>query len=136
MSYKRLGKMIQLEREKAGLNQEQLASMLGCSQPTLSNYEKGKSRIYLAQLQKVAELLNKPSSYFLEAMEPVDNDFDESASTMQVQNKPQEISLLFGDQDILKIIKILSELPEENRKEVYEFIMWQQYKTRRDGKNG
>ena len=53
------------------MNQEQLAGILGCSQPTLSNYEKGKSRIYLAQLQKVADALNK-HNLFLEAMEPAE----------------------------------------------------------------
>jgi transcriptional regulator with XRE-family HTH domain len=70
VSYKKLGKRIQHAREEAGLSQEQLAAILGCSQPTLSNYEKGKSRIYLTQLQKVSEILNRPVQYFLEAMEP------------------------------------------------------------------
>ncbi|MGE5423478.1 MAG: helix-turn-helix domain-containing protein [Ignavibacteriales bacterium] len=130
MSYKKLGKRIQLAREDAGLNQEQLAKMLGCSQPTLSNYEKGKSRVYLAQLQKMAELLNKPASYFLEAMEPAEN---ESESTL-----PAAISLVAdtmvvnAENDILEILRLLMVLPQESRKIVYEFALWQQSRLGRN----
>lgn len=70
MGYKSIGKRLQMAREEAGYNQEQLAAKIGCSQSTLSNYEKGKRRIYLAQLDKIAQVLNKPIDYFLQ---PVDN---------------------------------------------------------------
>lgn len=69
MGYKSIGRQLQLAREEAGFSQEQLAAKIGCSQSTLSNYEKGKRRIYLAQLEKIAEILNKPIEYFLR---PVD----------------------------------------------------------------
>lgn len=65
MSYKTIGKQIQLAREEAGYSQEQLAAKIGCSQSTLSNYEKGKRRIYLAQLEKIAEVLGRPVEFFL-----------------------------------------------------------------------
>lgn len=70
MGYKSIGKRLQMAREEAGYNQEQLAAKIGCSQSTLSNYEKGKRRIYLAQLDKIAAVLNKPLEYFLQ---PVDD---------------------------------------------------------------
>lgn len=129
MSYKRLGKRIQEAREEAGLNQEQLANMLGCSQPTLSNYEKGKSRIYLPQLQKVAELLNKPVHFFLEALELTENNKvqNENPPASVIVDNLEGINISF-DVDILKIISILYNLPAENKKEIYEFIQWQKYK--------
>lgn len=134
MSYKKLGKRIQLAREDAGLNQEQLARMLGCSQPTLSNYEKGKSRVYLAQLQKLAELLNKPASYFLEAMEPADSETETSWSSDALLSSDRV--LVNTDSDILDIIKILKELPRENRRTVYEFVLWQQSRAGRNDSSG
>ena len=70
MGYKSIGKRLQMAREEAGFNQEQLAGKIGCSQSTLSNYEKGKRRVYLAQLEKIAGVLNKPIEYFLQ---PVNN---------------------------------------------------------------
>ncbi|MGB4507738.1 MAG: helix-turn-helix transcriptional regulator [Syntrophomonadaceae bacterium] len=39
MGTKDIGRKLQQAREEAGLSQEQLASMLGCAQSTLSNYE-------------------------------------------------------------------------------------------------
>ena len=71
MSYKSIGRQLQLAREEAGWSQEQMAAKIGCSQSTLSNYEKGKRRIYLAQLEKISEILNRPVEYFLRAAEYV-----------------------------------------------------------------
>lgn len=130
MSYKKLGKRIQQAREEAGLNQEQLSSMLGCSQPTLSNYEKGKSRIYLTQLQKVAEILNKPAHYFLEAMEPAESESAKSYSPEIGDSKLGGITIQM-DKDILDIVKLLYDLPPEYRKSIYEFVQWEHHKYRR-----
>jgi len=129
VSYKKLGRRIQRAREDAGLSQEQLARMLGCSQPTLSNYEKGKSRVYLAQLQRFAELLNKPASFFLEAMEPTNTDdepFDEAEDSITSEPLPD------SDSYIEDVVKLLRELPRENRRMVYEYALWQQYKLGRN----
>jgi len=130
VSYKKLGKRIQQAREEAGLNQEQLSSMLGCSQPTLSNYEKGKSRIYLTQLQKVAEILNKPAHYFLEAMEPAESEKAKSYLP-EISNSKLEGITIQMDKDILDIVKLLYDLPPEYRKSIYEFVQWEHHKYRR-----
>jgi len=135
VSYKKLGKRIQHAREEAGLSQEQLAAMLGCSQPTLSNYEKGKSRIYLTQLQKVSEILNRPAHYFLEAMEPAEE--ERSKPYPEDPAHPNLTDVTFQmDKDILDIVKILYELPVESRKVIYEFAQWEHHKCRRYGNNG
>lgn len=135
MSYKKLGKRIQHAREEAGLSQEQLSAMLGCSQPTLSNYEKGKSRIYLTQLQKVSEILNRPAHYFLEAMEPATEEPDRPYATSSEHPNLEDVTFQM-DKDILDIVKILYELPLESRKVIYEFALWEHHKCRRYGNNG
>lgn len=57
---------IQQAREELGLTQQELASRLGLTQAALSNYELGKRRLYLANLERIASALEKPLSYFTE----------------------------------------------------------------------
>ena len=49
-----------------GITQQELAARLGCTQAALSNYELGKRRLYLANLERIASALGKPLSYFTE----------------------------------------------------------------------
>lgn len=66
MSFKNIGQKIQTARDKKGMSQEQLARALGCSQSALSNYEKGKRRLYLSHLEKLSQILDQPLEYFVE----------------------------------------------------------------------
>lgn len=118
MGFKEIGRKLQQAREEAGLSQEQLANMLGCAQSTLSNYEKGKRRLYLTQLEQIAEILNKPIEYFLE-----NNNVSERQSTIANIN-----SALDDEPELLQIINALYELPRERRRSVMDYIVWQ--KTR------
>jgi len=114
MIYKNIGRKIQRAREEAGLSQEELASRLGYTQAALSNYELGKRRLYLANIEQIARELNKPLSYFLE----------ESASpTNGEQREPQ-------DETTSEIIKLLSELPPEEKKYLLEYIKWRRDRLR------
>lgn len=67
MKLNELGKKIQVAREEQKMSQEQLAIAIGCSQSAISNYEKGKRRIYLSQLERLSEVLDKPLDYFVES---------------------------------------------------------------------
>jgi transcriptional regulator with XRE-family HTH domain len=114
MIYKNIGKKIQMAREEAGLSQEELASRLGYTQAALSNYELGKRRLYLANIEQIARELNKPLNYFL----------DESAVTANVEQGES------GDETISEILKLLSELPPEERKYLLEYIKWRRDRLR------
>jgi len=61
-----VGMRIQQAREELGITQQELAARLGCTQAALSNYELGKRRLYLANLERIAAALAKPLSYFTE----------------------------------------------------------------------
>jgi len=61
-----IGMRIQQAREELGITQQKLAARLGCTQAALSNYEMGKRRLYLANLERIASALGKPLSYFTE----------------------------------------------------------------------
>jgi transcriptional regulator with XRE-family HTH domain len=110
MGYKEIGYRIQIAREEAGLNQKELADRLGLSQSTLSNYEKGKRRLYLSHLQKIAQELNKPPDYFLKPIE--------KASLPADFGVKEEMGELF------QVLKELAELSKEDRKSAIDFISW------------
>lgn len=107
-----LGQKIQAAREERKLSQEQLANAIGCSQSALSNYEKGKRRIYLSQLEKLSEILEKPLNYFVE-------NFEENRELL-VHN--------LKDNNILKIINNIYYLTEEEINEVDKFINFLKWK--------
>lgn len=82
MAFKEIGKKIQLAREEKGITQLELAKMLGITQAALSNYELGKRRVYLHQIEEIANYLEKPVSYFLDEDSFLDNDQDEITDEM------------------------------------------------------
>jgi len=119
VKYREIGYRIAIAREEAGLNQKELAERLGISQATLSNYEKGKRRIYLPQLQKIAEALGRPLDYFLQPIDPV--------------IEPTQTA---GHNEVAELLQIMSELndlPREERKSVMDFIRW--LKAKRKGES-
>ncbi len=73
MVYRSIGMRIQEARQELGLTQQELASRLGLTQAALSNYELGKRRLYLANLEKIADVLGKPLSFFTESASEDDN---------------------------------------------------------------
>lgn len=112
MGHKEIGYRIQIAREEAGFNQKELAEKLGFSQSTLSNYEKGKRRIYLAQLQNIADILGKSVDYFLQPIE-FEKSWPES-----IQQEPDELG------ELLNLVGELGELSKEDRKSAMDFIRW------------
>jgi transcriptional regulator with XRE-family HTH domain len=65
MWFKEMGKKIQKAREEMGMTQMDLARAMGITQAALSNYELGKRRLYLHQIEDIARLLNKHLDYFI-----------------------------------------------------------------------
>lgn len=106
MAFKEIGQKIQQAREEKGYSQEQLAHLIGCSQSTLSNYEKGKRRIYWSQLEQMAQVLEKPIDYFMEA-------------------KPSNKVDTFtgnGNKELLTLVNEFYSLNPEERRNVLEYI--------------
>ena len=114
MSFKEIGSKIQQAREAKGLSQKQLARLVGCSQSALSNYEKGKRRLYLSQLEAIAEALNMPLDYFVEPKP--------SPYAAEVNNE---------DKEVLRLLNEIYTLTPDERQGVADFIMyirWRRYK--------
>ena len=109
MIQKKIGKRIQKAREEAGLSQEELASLMGCTQAALSNYELGKRRLYLANLAQLAKILHKPINYFLEEPEDI--------------SEPLQHPEPYND-TITAIIGLMAQLPQEEQEDVLDFVKW------------
>lgn len=139
MGYKSIGRQLQLAREQAGYSQEQLAAKIGCSQSTLSNYEKGKRRIYLAQLAHIAEILGKPIEFFLSSSdfnssgphgssgEKLNDPFTGVGTHCDVNVRPTTVSpdvraaLSMDEQKLLSDYKSLS---PEGKRLIIDFVTW------------
>jgi len=66
MDTKKLGKKIKLARVELDMNQTEFAEKIGAKQKSISRYETGLSMPSIATLVKVAKVLKKPASYFLD----------------------------------------------------------------------
>lgn len=66
MDAKKLGKKIKLARVELDMNQTEFAEKIGAKQKSISRYETGLSMPSIATLVKVAKVLKKPTSYFLD----------------------------------------------------------------------
>lgn len=115
MNYKDIGSKLQKAREDAGLSQEGLAKMIGCTQSSLSNYELGKRRLYLADLKRISDILGKPVEYFIEE--------DDDADDKYIQN--EDINAILREPYIKNILFELHKLTVTKRKSVLDFIKWQ-----------
>ena len=66
MDAKKLGKKIKMARIELDLNQTELANKIGAKQKSISNYETGTALPSLATLEKIARVLKRQASYFLD----------------------------------------------------------------------
>lgn len=109
MPYREMGRRIQQAREQAGLSQAELAATLRCTQSALSNYELGKRRVHLANLEQIAQILKKPLSYFI-------------GPTADGYSKEQDLFL--EDPRLREILLHAAELSAEDKERVLEYIKW------------
>ena len=66
MDAKKLGKKIKMARIELDMNQTKFAEKIGAKQKSISRYENGLSTPSISTLMKVAKVLKKPASYFLD----------------------------------------------------------------------
>ena len=67
---KTVGEIIKRERIEKHITQAELGSLVGVSQQSIDNWEKGRSSIQLKYLKKLCEVLGRSSDYLLFGEEP------------------------------------------------------------------
>ncbi len=103
-----IGRRIQEAREEAGLSQEELASKIGITQSALSNYELGKRRLHVANLQKIAAALNRSLNCFFEPD-------DKSAAVNRGRS---------SDGTLEEITRLAGEMPPDEREFLLDYMKW------------
>jgi len=103
-----LGDKIRLARVEKRLTQQQLADLLGTKQKSISRYETNQVEPSISALQRIAQVLEKPISFFLE-----DENF--SYSGRSVTNR---------DQDLKGLWERAKKLPPKAQSELSNFISY------------
>ncbi len=67
-----VGARVRLRRQLLGLNQKELAAMLGLSFQQVQKFERGRDRIAASRLYDIANALNVPVSFFFDALPVAD----------------------------------------------------------------
>ena len=63
--HKRVIKLLKAARQEAGLDQKQVAKLLGKTQSYISKAESGQRRLDLIQLKQFAKIYKKNIAYFI-----------------------------------------------------------------------
>ena len=92
MDSKEFGQRIRLARERLGLSQEDLATLVSKDQTAVSEYENGKRKFYVSDLPLFAKALEVPIFYFFSSNELSQNDFDEALLTEFHKLPPEAMS--------------------------------------------
>ncbi|MNJ63052.1 anaerobic benzoate catabolism transcriptional regulator [compost metagenome] len=66
----RMGDRLRHAREYMGLSQDDVASVLGLSRPSVTNIELGARKVEALELNKLAKLYRRPLEYLLTGSEP------------------------------------------------------------------
>lgn len=115
MGFKEIGRKIQEAREETGLTQADLAKALGLTQAALSNYELGKRRLYLHQIEKISHLLGRDLAYFV-------GPGDEDPSRAHVQGSP----------DRERIMRRIAEVGDEDLRDISAYLDFLAWRRRHD----
>lgn len=110
MGFKEIGKKIQKAREESGMTQVDMSRALGITQAALSNYELGKRRLYLHQIEQIASVLRKNLDFFITDEYPASGPGPEGSVEQKMETilarvsrmKPIELSSLSDYLDFLE----------------------------------
>ena len=102
--YEEIGGRIRFARESAGFTQARVGARLGATGSTITNYEKGKRRVQIEDLERLSEILGRPTTWFL--------GYEESSPQREVASR---LALL--DRQLESIKNMLVELPQGIREE-------------------
>jgi len=106
--YRQIGEKIRRLRQTKGLSQKDLASYVGVTYQQIQNYEKGKSKIPVDRLIKIAEALEVSLDYFLKEFDNNHNKVSESELAL-LQTYYKNISSEKVRKQILSLLHTLAE---------------------------
>jgi transcriptional regulator with XRE-family HTH domain len=82
--YEEIGRRIRQARESAGMTQEELGRRLGISGVALGHYERAARSVGIADLERIAEILRRPVTWFLHTPRPWNNLVEEAYAQVRL----------------------------------------------------
>jgi len=119
MGFKEIGRKIQAAREDRGMTQVDLAQALGITQAALSNYELGKRRLYLHQIEQIARVLGRRLDFFISGQE--------AAAAPEVQEKDR-----VSAREVARKLAGLDEGELKALSDFLDFLHWRRSHVRSD----
>lgn len=119
MGFKEIGRKIQAAREDRAMTQVDLAQALGITQAALSNYELGKRRLYLHQIEQIARVLGRRLDFFISG--------EEAAATPEIQEKDR-VSV----REVARRLAGLDEGELRSLSDYLDFLHWRRSHVRSD----
>jgi len=110
--YTKLGEKVKLLRNRRGLNQDDLAEVLGLSRSQISNLESGRRNLSVKQLEKLCEYFKVDMSYFL-MFETTDSCLD-LIEKVKLLFESKELTNIQKEDLFTSIIKIYLDSKENN----------------------
>src|SRR5262249_30960378 len=104
---RQVGARVRAKRKLLKISQQDLAASIGVSFQQLQKYEKGRNRIGASRLQRVAEMLDVPVSYF----------FDEC----KIRGR-DEIADFVGDVGVPRLIRAWGRVPPKVKRSLVLLI--------------
>ena len=106
--YRQIGEKIRKLRLTKGLSQKDLAKYVGVTYQQIQNYEKGKSKIPVDRLIKIAEALEVSLDFFLKEFDNNHDKVSESELAL-LRTYYKSINSERVRKQILSLLKVLSE---------------------------
>jgi transcriptional regulator with XRE-family HTH domain len=122
-----IGVLLRQARMEAGLSQKDLAGVLDCPSGRISSYELGRTDIPLVELEKLANYLEVPLSYFLDqGIRPSGDQVagtDELERLAQLPEDVRKFMLEPGNLLYVRVAMRLSDLSAETLRNVAEGLL-------------
>ena len=110
-----VGKQIRESRKQAHLTQAELAEMVGVAEITIRQYEAGKRKPSMAQIEKLASALGVLPTTLIGWEEAVTSVVEQSISGEPLTSRLLPTVVETNDEQLIALIKATSDLTEEDK---------------------
>ncbi|MGD1992501.1 MAG: helix-turn-helix transcriptional regulator [Anaerolineae bacterium] len=127
LRHQMLGVLLRQARTEARMSQQDLAEVLDCSDSSISDYERGRRPIPLAELEILAQTLERRMDYFLEGNDgPIGEWQREQAISRAVQELPAEMQEFVSrpiNRSYLELAMKLAQMPAGALRRIAEGLL-------------
>ncbi|MGB9871115.1 MAG: helix-turn-helix domain-containing protein [Anaerolineae bacterium] len=124
--HRMIGALLQQARREAGKSRKDLAQSLGCSVRRIAAYEQGEQPVPMAELEILANALNRPIEYFLDSSGLIGKWEAEQQAFRVFRQLPPEIQEFVSrpiNRSYLEVAMKLAEMPASALRQIAEGLL-------------